>query len=263
MGLLKTKRCGLQMSGWKRVKIISRKKIGHVWLVRKNKRGHIHTGYFKTIPTKDEEYTGPLLGNELLASRLAKLFGLEAARVELAKIEDRVGIVSIVKPGKKLYRWGDLRTRVIRHLPDYLVDHEKLYRLFVFDIWICNVDRHSGNVIVYPVGKKYDFYLIDHGLSLAGALQWRQRPWYDSFWDHVARYKPRYLRGLKKELQSYRQVAPFVEQIKEIPAYVIEKEVDSIPSDLLSLAERKVMKKFLLHRKQNLDHIVHRWFEER
>ncbi len=48
--------------------------------------------------------------------------------------------------------------------------------MFIFDVWILNIDRNSRNIVLYPTGKqnKYDFYLIDHGLSLYGSFIWKK-----------------------------------------------------------------------------------------
>ena len=250
------------MSDWKFVRVISKKKIGHVWLVQRKRKEKIETGYFKFIPVSKEHYVGPLLGNEYLAYRLAKELQLPVAKIVVAAINHQLGVVSIVKQGKKPIKWGYLKENVFWNLPRYIKGPERILEAFVFDTWICNIDRHSGNIMVYPTEKKYDFYLIDHGLSLSGVLQWRKKPWNHPYWDHLVTYKPRYVKGLVHYLRHYSQVAPYIKKIQSIPFRNIEEMVEDIPASLYTEEQKKVILNLLSYRQKNLHRIISLWFDE-
>ncbi|WP_052947877.1 hypothetical protein [Aneurinibacillus tyrosinisolvens] len=170
------------------------------------------------------------------------------------------GVVSLVRPARRHYHWNQLCKRLNSPIMKHIRKPERLLKTFVFDVWICNVDRHGDNLIAYPKGNKYSFYLIDHGLALLGAMKWRRAPWYSPYWDEVAKYNRHYVQGLRSYIYSYQQLSPYVKQIQRIPKYKIKKIVKSIPSSILSYRKKKTIIKLLLSRQEYLHFIVHRWF---
>ncbi|MED0736353.1 hypothetical protein [Aneurinibacillus thermoaerophilus] len=251
------------MENWELVKkLSSRKKLGTVWLVRRSKSGQTETGYFKFSNPQNERYIGPLAGNELLAYHLASRLHLPIARVEAAKIKGQLGVVSLARPEPKLYKWDQLTRHIYHNIPRFILRPERLLKMFVFDIWICNIDRHGGNLLAYPVGEKYDFYLIDHGLSLLGAVQWQGFSWDHPHWDRVVGYNRNYVRGLSKYIRSYEQLKPYVKVIQHIPYQELEKSVDSIPLTMLSHENKRTVKQLLLSRQKKLHTIVQQWIKD-
>jgi hypothetical protein len=245
---------------WKVVRKTYRK-LGPVWVVTRNKNGKKHKGYFKFPTRKTRKYTGPLLANELISYRLARELHLKVAKIRRAKIQGKRGVVSLVRPALRHYHWSEFSKKVSKPIIDHIDKPERLLKTFVFDIWICNVDRHGNNLITYRKGNKYSFYLIDHGLTLLGAIKWGGLPWYSSLWDDVARYNQHYVQGLRSYIYSYRQLSPFVEQIQRIPEYRIRKIVESLPASILSHHEKKIVIKLLLYRQWHLHFIVQRWVD--
>lgn len=251
------------MEDWKVLRKIShRKTLGTVWLIERragNLTGvNIERGYFKFATSKTQKYIGSLAATELMAYRFANLLNLPAAEVKLVSVGDQLGAVSLIKPVQPLYHWGHLTSHILHHIPDYIMNPERLLKTFVFDIWICNFDRHGGNLIVYPVGEKYDFYLIDHGLSLAGALQRTRFPWDHPFWDRKASFKRFYLKGARNYIRSYDQLEPYIKEIQNIPPSTIKGVIDAIPHLTLSLETKTILKKLLFHRQQKLPELVKR-----
>lgn len=251
----------MSMSKWKVVRELSRK-LGPVWVVVCNKDGKKQKGYFKFATKKNKKYAGPLLANELISYCLGKMLNLNIAEIELTRIRGRLGIVSIVQPASIHYNWIQLSNKLNEPIIKHIDDPEQLLKTFVFDIWICNVDRHGGNIITFPVGDKYSFYLIDHGLALLGAMRWRRVPWYSPYWNHVAKYNRHYVRGLRSYIYSYQQVSPFVKQIQSIPTHEINRVVESVPASILSERNKEIVKKLLLKRQNNLDEIINLWIEQ-
>jgi hypothetical protein len=263
------------MEEWKLVRKVSHKRtLGTVWLVeRKVSNGssnNIERGYFKFAKGKTQKYIGPLAATELIAYRLAHLINLPAAEIRLAKVGDQLGAVSLVKQARRLYHWRQLSSRVLHDIPNNFRDPERLMKTFVFDIWIFNCDRHGRNAIAYSTDNKYDFYLIDHGLSLAGALRRVTNPWDDPFWDNKVSFK--YLKGIRPYIKSYDRLEPFVKEIQNIKFQNTEEDksqpsitsiVDSIPHHFLPSETKTILKKFLFHRQQKLPEIVQRVVQKR
>ncbi|WP_019121830.1 HipA family kinase [Brevibacillus massiliensis] len=238
---------------WRLVRKYSRK-CGPVWYVKSEEK---RRAYFKYVNW------GSILANELICYRLARLIKLKAAKIEPVEIEGKRGVVSIVRRARSLSSWNGLYRKLQGEILKHLKKPEQLLQTFVFDIWICNVDRHGGNLITYRKGKKlYDFYLIDHGLALLGAAKYRKTEWDSSYWEHVAKYNHHYVRGLRASIHSYEQLSPFVRQIQEIPSDKIKKIVEDVPSSLLSREKKEIVVTFLLNRQRNLHKIVKLWMEE-
>jgi hypothetical protein len=263
------------MEEWKVIrKVSNRRTLGTVWLVERkvmSPTGYdIERGYFKFANVKTQKYIGPLAATELIAYRLAQVINLPVAEIRLVKVGEQIGAVSLIKQAQPLYHWRQLSSRVLHDIPNLIKDSERLLNAFVFDIWICNFDRHGRNAIAYSTGDKYDFYLIDHGLSLAGALQRVKNPWNDPFWDNKVSFK--YLKGTRHYIKSYDRLEPYVKQIQNIQFKNMEEDksltsitsiVDSIPHHFLPSKTKTILKNFLFHRQQKLPEIVQRVVKKR
>lgn len=221
--------------------------------------GRKEVGFFKyATRAKQQKFIGPLIADELVGNRLATILNLPVARTELATIRGHVGIVSLKHPGQKLRRWNQLGKHIHSHIRTHIADSNRLYKTFVFDVWICNIDRNGKNIMTYRRGLTYDFYLIDHELSLLGALRFENKPWYSDYWNHIRRYTRGYNPALLPYITDYKQVAPYVRQIQHIRPETIRDAINRCPHYLLSKQDRTVMEKILFHRQRNLHRIVAR-----
>ncbi|WP_025025831.1 HipA family kinase [Caldalkalibacillus mannanilyticus] len=185
------------LNQWKLVKhLSSREKLGSVWfasqLTSKKKKKQ---GYFKYTTPQNEQFCGPLIANEYIAYRLGKKINLPMASVKKVRIKGKAGIISLEKKQTPLYNWAQL-SKQHPNIFDHLHRPKRLLKMFVFDVWIANIDRNNRNIILYPTNKGYDFYLIDHGLSLLGAIRWKKVRWNKKYWNSVSEYNRRYLKGL-------------------------------------------------------------------
>jgi hypothetical protein len=248
-------------NNWNPVRKISRK-LGPVWVVTRNQGDRKQKGFFKAPPKRHKYRVENLLANELISCRLAKLLHLNVAEVELAKIGGKRGVVSIVQPAARHYSWNQLGRRLNGSIVKHLDDPKQLLQTFVFDIWICNVDRHGGNIVTIPAGGKYSFYLIDHGLSLLGARTFKRVPWKSPYWNRVSKYNRHYVSGLRSYIHAYDQLEPFVRRIQNIPASQIRDVIDELPDSVLSSRKKEIVKKLLIKRQQNLHAIVLNWCKE-
>lgn len=246
---------------WKPVRKIPRR-LGPVWLVTRSGNRRQQQGFFKLPPQNPNYNVKHSLANEIIAYRLAKLLGLNAAEVELAELGGRIGVVSVVQPASRHYSWNQLGRKLNGSIIKHIDDPAQILQAFVFDIWICNVDRHGGNIVTIPNGQKYSFYLIDHGLALLGAISFRGVPWHSSYWNHVSRYNRHYIRGIRSHIHSFQQLEPFIERIQHIPANQIYELIDDTPDSILPPMKKETVKKMLVTRQQNLDKIVMNWFNE-
>jgi hypothetical protein len=254
------------MGKWKLVrKVSSRRTLGTVWLVERKVRSvigeYIERGYFKFAKVKTQKYIGPLAANEFIAYRLARVINLPVAEIRFVKVGEQLGAVSLIKQAKPLYHWSQLSSHVLHDISNYIVYPDRLLKAFVFDIWICNFDRHGRNAIAFTTGDKYDFYLIDHGLALAGALQRVNYSWDDPFWDNKVSFK--YLKGTQRYIKNYDGLEPYIKQIQNISPSSITSIVNSIPHHFLPSETKTILKKFLFHRQQKLPEIVQRVVRKR
>jgi hypothetical protein len=228
-----------------------------IWQVERKLNGRRQIGFFKFTKRKNYKYIGPLLANELICNRLAKIIGLPVAETVVTTITGHTGIISLAKRSNKLGNWNQVmkqRTNAFQTI----INPNRLSKTFVFDIWVCNIDRSGKNIIVYSKGDKYDFYLIDHELALIGAVRYENQPWNSAYWDNVIKYTRGYHPALLKYMKNYDQLASYVRMIESIPSDTIRTVIYSIPPTLLSSSDKRLMEKILLRRKCRLSYITAR-----
>ncbi|TPG90713.1 hypothetical protein EEL32_03535 [Brevibacillus laterosporus] len=236
--------------------------LGPVWQVRKGRDGNQQTGFFKYTNRNTAKKLGPVLAMELLSYRLARKLGISVAKIEVVTIQGKKGVISYKKGRGRLYNWEEFYQRKGPGAIYKLRFPERLIELFIFDIWIVNVDRHDENIIIFPTRKAYDFYAIDHSMSLLGAFTFRKMPWYSRQWEHVAVYNHHYLQGLPHFIRSYNQVKPFIQKIQQLTPVVIKQTVRRIPPSLLTKEQKKQVERVLLRRQRNLHRLAQLWFLE-
>lgn len=251
---------------WRLVKRISNGKHKAkciVWKVEKITENGKQVGYFKVASKEKEKYIGPMIANELIGYKLAQLLHLPVAHTELAKINGELGVVSVEWPVYPLFKWKYLKPEVHQNITRFIHQADLLLQMFVFDMWIINIDRHNRNVIVYPKNNKYHFYLIDHGLSLAGAVCFRKRKWTSPYWNNVNQFNYRYIDGLLNYIQNYDQLEPFVKKVEDITLEEIEDVVFSISNDIVSKDTRENMILFLQKRQKKLRRMIKKWLSDK
>lgn len=231
-----------------------------VRLVEREVSGMVQTGYFKyASPAKQEKYIGPLVANELLGHRLGTLLGLPMAQTEIAEVRGRLGVVSVQHDARRLYKWSDLDEAVRLAAMERFADPDRLLKTFVFDAWICNIDRSGKNIIVYEQEDGLlDYYLIDHELALLGALRFENKAWDSHYWEDIRRYTRGYHPALLPYATDYERLQPFVEEIAAMDADVIKALIDTCPARVLQSRDRALVEKLLLRRQRKLARIVKR-----
>lgn len=247
------------MSCCARWTIVGKDPREHVTILRVvRRRGQTwETGFFKYVRRGHQARIGPLLANEMIATRLARMIGLPVSRIEKTTFARHEGILSFVRDGGPVWTWS--RVQRCLHTPNllpYIWYPSRLYQTIVFDVWICNLDRSGSNIILYRRGSRFDFYLIDHELALLGALHYEEKPWNAPFWNDVRRYTDGYQPALLPYIKRYSDLAPFVRRIQRIPSREICAVVRSVSPPLLSKHEQHQMETLLLQRQRCLHRLV-------
>lgn len=115
-----------------------------------------------------------------------------------------------------------------------LTNPEAVIGMLAFDVFVCNRDRHAGNVLLQrpsPEMERYTLYLIDHSHALIGDLadvaeleRWRSsHPDPGSF----LRVAPQELRGLVDDAARF---DPWVSRIGALTRSQLEDSAARIPS---------------------------------
>jgi hypothetical protein len=254
----------MAMRNWQYIiEISNRKKVGTVWLVI-DAYDPSKQGYFKFSNATSKRYSGPTVVNEYLSYLLGKELGLPMADTELANIDGKMGIVSIRANKPELLNWDDFTQRY-RHAFNRIVEPKRLVKMFVFDTWIANIDRNNRNIILYPLqhSNLYDFYLIDHGLTLLGAFQWKGVHWRHPYWDRVAHYNNRYLKTLPEFIRNNTSALQMsIRDISSISETRIKEMIDQVPVNLITRSQKKAVYQFLVMRKYKLSDVIRRWLRD-
>lgn len=116
------------------------------------------------------------LANELFAALLAKRLGLPTPDVFLTLVPDQeIPVIkgpALAGGGRLVFASEDVKvpnlTFRFRDDPAILRDFlgwAGLGKLYAFDAWVANVDRHAGNLLL---GGRDKVWLIDHGWCFSG-----------------------------------------------------------------------------------------------
>lgn len=239
--------------------IIEEKKDRYVsvYQVGRIVNGEKEVAFFKfTTPTKQKKYIGPLAANEWIANRLGTLLQIPVAKTEFAVIDGHLGVVSYQHPSPYIKSWNKFNKEMSTEIEQMIVNWKRLFKTFVFDAWICNIDRNGENILVYPEEEKFNFYLIDHELCLLGAIRFENKSWDSKYWLNIRRYTRGYEPALLKFIKEYQELKPFVDEIWSICPTTISAVIDSCPEEILSSEEKETMMEFLLYRQRKLDSII-------
>jgi hypothetical protein len=123
-------------------------------------------GYFKVL--KDDTPPDPWIeqwANEEIASRLARLLDIPAVEATAGSVDDESGAITVFLEGRKLSEL-EVSGRHIRPLVEGALNREQFGLIVAFDVWLLNVDRHTGNLFVTVENGRPRLRLIDHGHTL-------------------------------------------------------------------------------------------------
>jgi hypothetical protein len=195
------------------------------------------------------------LPNELIASRLGKLLNLPIIPGRIVYLSkelinnNRELKKQRVKPGPHfgILYISKMQEPTGHHIKKCVNLHQGL-DMFVFDHWIQNDDRGTGNIIISP-GDKPKFYMIDHEGGFCG------QGWYDkALKRHRSNVKPYwskiYKRFARYSVWSEKTLNAPLKRLESLSFSKIRKAMDNIPLEWeLETKELDLLAKYLEKRK--------------
>lgn len=210
----------------------------------------------------ERNQTGPLSANERIAYEIGELLGLPVMPVQFYNYHGLRGHLAWAVP-QTAKPWSLLDWSIKRHPEKFFRQPDLLQRMFVFDVFIYNHDRHEGNVLVTERSYygAHDVYLIDHDLAIFGIYgKWRTYRWWHRAWADCGVFLR--IPEVKNMVTRFEQLEPTVAAIEGIPRQKIEAVVDGI-RDLdeghLDHFEAHTIKQMLLRRQESLRGMLKRW----
>lgn len=145
-------------------------------------RGFVHVEDGRRVHAYIKDLDPKQLANEVLASTLAKMLGLSTPEAFLAVVEESVLPCkkgpTVTPTSRLVFASADLSVpNVSQQFQLYGASYEttplfqelanwgELGKVYAFDSWIANIDRHSGNMLFTSTPP---FSIIDHGHSFTG-----------------------------------------------------------------------------------------------
>lgn len=147
---------------------------------------------------------------------------------------------------------------------------DRIYDMAVFDVWLCNVDRHRGNIITRilprPDGSvERSLIFNDHSHCLFAPACPPGPPTTakdlaslatsgltSSVLPHRSYFAARILEHMIEDSAKLRDA---LDNVVSIPNHVIKYIVASLPPEFIPAADRAAMENFLLNRRKNLKQI--------
>jgi hypothetical protein len=174
-------------------------------------------------------------GNEIVAAELADLLGLPILDHTIAQLDDDLFFASSYMPK------GSWFPNTTAELLETCANRDRVYDLVVFDIWICNVDRHSGNLLVRVKRLRNSkeevrtLILNDHSHTLV--LPGNKATELQTLVESPAE---RYLQlgFVRDEITDSDRLGDAIGAVERVSDYDIEHIVASIPEPLLANGDR-------------------------
>ncbi|NGQ94676.1 hypothetical protein G3578_05705 [Brevibacillus sp. SYP-B805] len=213
--------------------------------------------YFRFTRKKRPKQYRLAVACEYIARALANRLGLPAAKVRTAVLKGKrgknvYGIVSWKMPAREVVTWRMAGENVHANPEKYVNQFELLRQVVVFDTWIANADRAAGNLILYRNAPtdKYSWYLIDHEKAFYGALGLRTHG-RNRHLPKQTHFRCKVPKGLAVHLKA-EHFAPMIQKIRNLPVSAIDMAMRSVPRGCLKQREKRILRRFLLHRRNIL-----------
>ncbi len=131
----------------------------------------------------------------------------------------------------------------------------ELHGMICFDLFICNNDRKTDNLVVGEHGR---VWLIDHANALFYRPSGSVEPGIPRLLSVEADLAVMFDRPHQflKALNSWELVDVWCERISMRPSYFIESIVNNLPNELLTTGEREAVIRFLENRKKRMRQII-------
>ncbi|MET3288886.1 UNVERIFIED_CONTAM: hypothetical protein ABID98_001456 [Brevibacillus sp. OAP136] len=249
---------------WQLREVLVQKRQGVVWKVESNVG---RSGYFKFATLEQAYYSGPLIANEWIAAKLATRLGLPSAELQLATVVGpdgiaHIGVVSVSVQANEVVMWRQLPEEIRLHAKRHIKHVDLLRMVVVFDAWITNIDRAAGkNMILYrnSPDEAYDWYLIDHGLTLHGSPhKWERHKWDEPYWQKLWQFY-HVSEGMARLTRRFAYLEPMIAKIEALGDEELAHLVNDVPHIACSEAERAFILRLLTERKGQIRSIMRKW----
>lgn len=203
--------------------------------------------------------------NEIIAFHLAKIVGLQITDVQILS-RDNIKDAGIDSDGTISFKipdphdvWFNLPPTVKDNPSEHIYNYNDFALLCIFDIFICNPDRHDRNLLALDLlTGKFLFYIIDHGHSLLGV---NGDAWPSSIATEIERFMGSFS-------NIYRRIATtnsglFNEAVKKIQTITdgqIDEIINSVPEAYLPKAKANEISSGLKTRRNNIELLLNTWY---
>ncbi len=214
------------------------------------------------VKFKDNPQGTRVLGNDWVVGKLAQLLGLPVAPFEVAYFSK-----SDFKKFPVLYSYGftpghQFASLLLKdctglwepRINEEIVNLDAMPGIIVFDYWVNNNDRDTGNVLLERLSdNKCYLHLIDHGLCFPG---------YASSKDMLKQVPMNLLNqsvhtwGVT-QIDDPKSLMQFTEKVLALPSKQILSVINTIPEDWdVSSSEKKALYQYLLSAKKALPILI-------
>jgi hypothetical protein len=185
--------------------------------------------------------------NEIVSSEIGKRLGLPMLDSRIVEMGGQLFFAStwMQKPSFHPQMTRDLFARC--------ENRDRVYQLVVFDAWICNRDRHEGNLLVRTMGRaaapRHMLLLNDHSHAFV---------WPNEDANDLARRVDEPLAScisidyVKAEVKDSQQLSSAIRMVEQLSESSLELLLGSVPEELLRSADRTLYQRYLLARQAKL-----------
>lgn len=205
-----------------------------------------------------------VLGNEVLGWVLADRLSLPCAQAQFASLPDATGqikdgILSFRVTGVELIEWPIVPDEIRQNLAKYVLNHDDIAKIAIFDVWTYNNDRSTANLIIsrkLEWKKKYLIYMIDHEECFYGYAETCNRHDQDGMWMnpdsfiHIPEVK---------SIINYSQVDSFIADIENITDDELKQLIGMIPSRYYNPNQADTVFNILQKRRNILRTLIQDW----
>ncbi|MDR7001851.1 HipA family kinase [Neobacillus niacini] len=209
-----------------------------------------------------------VLVNDWVVGRLAQLLGLPVAPFELTYFSKYD-----FKKFSDLYRYGfkpghQFASKLLKDCTglweprsnEKIVNIDTLPGIIVFDYWVNNTDRDTGNVLLEKLSDHTNYlHLIDHGLCFPGYANSIE----------MLKQVPRNLLNQAahtwavSQIENPKSLLKFTEKVLALPSEKILSVINTIPDDWdVSSSEKKALYQYLLSAKKALPFLILKFIDK-
>lgn len=148
---------------------------------------------------------------------------------------------------------------------------ERIYNMLVFDVWLCNTDRHEGNIVVRVTkdqsgNDEYRLIFSDHSHCILAPTNDPQHPLTtisdlaslatsglsSSVCPNMPYIRAKLVTDMVVDVALLRTA---IDGVAKMPDHVVRGVLSRVPPDFLPESERRAIENFLLQRRKRLKQV--------